>query len=148
MSLRMADDVQKPQGGDAPEKPRRKRRPLWRRLLRAAFMAVLLLGLLLVLARPMMPWAIRWYVNRTLDKSQLYQGRIGPIELSLWRGAYAIRDIRIVKMTGNVPVPLFASPRVEFAMQWDALMNRKLVGRMRIASRTSGSLVSVSTSIV
>lgn len=100
--------------------------------MRAGFMAVLLFGLVLVLARPMMPSAIRWYVNRTLDRSQIYQGRIGEIELSLWRGAYAIRDVRIVKMTGNVPVPLFASPRVEFAIQWDALLKRKVVGRMRM----------------
>ena len=85
-------------------------------MLRAFFLTVLLFGLVLVLARPAMPWAIRWYVNRTLDKSQIYQGRIGQIELSLWRGAYAIRDVRIVKMTGNVPVPLFSSPRVEFAL--------------------------------
>ena len=127
----MGDRVEvKPGKGkaDTPEKP--SRRPLWRRLLRALFMAVLLVGLLLVLARPMMPWAIRWYVNRTLDKSQVYQGRIGQIELSLWRGAYAIRDVRLVKMTGNVPVPLFSAPRVEFAVQWDALLHRKVVGRM------------------
>jgi len=126
----VADDVQKPEEQGA-KKPRRKRGVL-RRLLRAGFMTVLLFGLVLVLARPAMPWAIRWYVNRTLDKSQIYQGRIGQIELSLWRGAYAIRDVRIVKMTGNVPVPLFASPRVEFALQWDALLKRKLVGRMRM----------------
>src|SRR4051794_16728525 len=100
----MAEDVREAPEEVKAKKPRRKRRSLWRRMLRAGFMTVLLFGLVLVLARPMMPWAIRWYVNRTLDKSQIYQGRIGEIELSLWRGAYAIRDVRVVKMTGNVPV--------------------------------------------
>lgn len=78
----------------------------------------------------MMPWAVRWYVNRTLDQSPIYQGKIGDVELHLWRGAYSIRDIRLVKMTGNVPVPLFSAPRVEFALQWDALVHRRLVGRL------------------
>lgn len=119
-------------GEDKGTKPRPKRRPLWRRLVRAGFLFLLLVALVLVIARPMMPWAVRWYVNRTLDRSQVYQGRIGDIDLSLWRGAYSIKDIRLVKMTGNVPVPLFSSPRVEFAIQWDALLKRKVVGRMRI----------------
>jgi len=35
-----------------------------------------------------------------------------------------------LKKTGNVPVPLFAAERVDFAMQWDALMHGKLVGQM------------------
>jgi hypothetical protein len=112
------------------DRPKSRRRPLWRRLVRTLFLFVLLVGLLLAIARPMMPWAVRWYVNRTLDKSQLYQGRIGDVDLNLWRGAYSIKDIRLVKMTGNVPVPLFSSPRVEFAIQWDALLHQKVVGRM------------------
>jgi hypothetical protein len=128
--MRDESDKTEQKGASDKDPPRRKPRPFWRRLLRAWFLAFLTFALLLVLARPMMPWAIRWYVNRTLDKSQVYQGRIGQIELSLWRGAYAIRDVRLVKMTGNVPVPLFASPRVEFAVQWDALLHGKVVGRM------------------
>jgi hypothetical protein len=109
----------------APLKPRRRRR--WLRGIAITFLV--LFGLLLI-TRPMMPWAVRWYVNRTLDQSQIYQGRIGDVELHLWRGAYSIRDVRLVKMTGNVPVPLFAAPRVEFALEWDALVHRRLVGRV------------------
>ena len=127
----MADDPQKAtEKTPEQERPRPKRRPLWRRLLRGTFIFILTVVLLLLIARPMMPWAVRWYVNRTLDQSQIYQGRIGDIDLSLWRGAYSIEDVRLVKITGNVPVPLFASSRVEFAVQWDALLEGKVVGRM------------------
>ncbi|HEY7120176.1 MAG TPA: DUF748 domain-containing protein [Tepidisphaeraceae bacterium] len=125
-----------PKPGDdktvAEQPRRRKRRPLWRTLLRAALFTVLLFIVLIAIARPMMPWAIRWYVNRTLDRSQIYQGKIGEIDLHLLRGAYAIHEIRLLKMTGDVPVPLFAAKRVEFALQWDALLHRRLVGRMLI----------------
>jgi hypothetical protein len=61
-------------------------------------------------------------VNRTIDQSPLYDGEIGDIDVHLWRGAYAIRDIRLDKTTGSVPVPLFACRRVDLAIQWDALL--------------------------
>jgi hypothetical protein len=50
----------------------------------------------------------------------------------LWRGAYSIEDIRLVKTTGNVPVPLFASKRLDLAIEWPALMSGKIVGRVAI----------------
>src|SRR5258705_8434809 len=91
---------------------------------------VLTLIVVLGVARAIMPWAVRDYVNRTLDRNPLYAGEVGPVEVHLWRGAYAIRDVRINKTTGNVPVPFFAAKRVDFAIQWDALLHRKVVGRL------------------
>jgi hypothetical protein len=107
-------------------KPRRKRR--WVH----GLVAFAIIALVLVIGRAMMPWAVRDYVNRTLDRNELYAGSIGPIEIHLWRGANSIRDLRISKRTGNVPVPLLAAKRVDFAIQWDALIHRKIVGRMLI----------------
>ena len=109
--------------------PSRKKRS-WRRLLKWAI-PVLIIGL--VVARLAMPWAVRNYVNRTLDRSQLYQGKIGDIDIHLWSGGYSIRDIRLVKLTGNVPVPLFSSPRVDLSIQWGALLRHgKIVGRFLV----------------
>jgi hypothetical protein len=78
----------------------------------------------------MLPSFVRDYVNRTLDRNPLYAGEIGEVEIHLRRGAYAIRDVRISKTTGNVPVPFFAAKRLDFAIQWNALMHRKVVGRV------------------
>jgi hypothetical protein len=110
----------------APPKQRPRRRHGWR------IAGIVLLSLIVVLGtgRSMMPWAVRDYVNRTLDKNPLYAGEIGEVEIHLLRGAYAIRDVRISKTTGNVPVPFFASKRVDFAIQWDALFHRKVVGQL------------------
>ncbi len=104
----------------------RRKRHFWR-------IAGLILLVLLVtgaIARAFLPSFVRDYVNRTLDRNVLYAGQIGEIEIHLWRGAYSIHDVRISKTTGNVPVPLFAAARVDFAIQWDALMERKIVGRL------------------
>ncbi len=80
----------------------------------------------------MMPWAVRDYVNRTLDRNQLYSGKIGPVKIHLWRGAYSIQDVHISKTTGNVPVPLFTAKQVDFAVQWHNLVHGKIVGRILI----------------
>jgi hypothetical protein len=128
MAERPEESQEEAADGKKPPPAKPKRKP--RRILRKLGLTLLILIGLVALARPMMPWAVRWYVNRTLDRSLVYQGKIGDIDIHLWRGAYSIRDVRLVKMTGNVPVPLFAAERVDFAMQWDALLHGRLVGQV------------------
>jgi hypothetical protein len=114
----------KPRGGPKP----RKRHRVWRTM----GICTLVLIVLLAIGRAIMPWVVRDYVNRTLDRNQLYSGNIGEIQIHLWRGAYSIHDIRISKTTGNVPVPLFAAKRVDFAVQWNALWHRRIVGQVEM----------------
>ena len=52
---------------------------------------------LVVIGRAVLPSELRGYVNRTLDRNLLYEGRIGRIELHLWRGAYSIDDTVCVR---------------------------------------------------
>ena len=85
-----------------------------------------------IIVRALLPGFVRDYVNRTLDRNPLYSGEIGAVEIHLWRGAYSIHDIRLSKTSGNVPVPLFAARRVDFAIQWNALLHHHIVGRISI----------------
>ena len=92
----------------------------------------MVVAILLVLggvARAVLPNVVRDYVNRTLDRSLAYQGRIGGIEIRLWRGAYAIHNVRISHRLANVPVPFFAAREVDFSIQWDALIHGRIVGQ-------------------
>lgn len=100
------------------------------RRLRGVAIVLLVLVVIVGIGRAMLPGFVRDYVNRTLDRNPLYAGQIGPVDIHLLRGAYAIENVRISKTTGNVPVPFFAAKRVDFAIQWNALMHRKLVGRV------------------
>ncbi len=120
----MADEKPDESAKDETRKKPRGPRKRW------ALVVLLILAALLVAARAVMPTVVRWYVNDTINKSPLYEGRIGDIDVHLWRGAYSIEDIRLVKTTGNVPVPLFAAERVDLAIQWDALARGKVVGRV------------------
>ena len=107
-------------------RPARARRARWRLL---TILLVSVAGLL-VSVRLALPTVVRWYVNRALDQNQLYDGVIGDITLHLWRGAYAIDDIRLLKTTGSTPAPFFSAKRVELAIEWPSVWEGSLVGRM------------------
>jgi hypothetical protein len=114
-----------PAPSQTPDKPKKKRHP-WRIL----SILLLLFVAALVAARLALPDFLRWYVNRTIDQSQIYRGRIGDISVHLWRGAYTIHDIRLNKATGNVPVPLYSAKQVDLSLDWDALLHRRLKGKI------------------
>ena len=92
--------------------------------------AAFVLILVLVAARLAMPHYLRQYVNRTLDQSPDYDGTVGDIDVHLWRGAYTIHDISIMKRNHAVPVPFFQSPRVDFSLQWGSLLHGAARGKV------------------
>lgn len=84
----------------------------------------------LILLRLALPFAIKAYVNRQLDKMPDYDGHVGDVDVHLWRGAYRIRDLEIVKTTGRIPVPLFAADTLDLSMEWKELFHGALVGEV------------------
>jgi Domain of Unknown Function (DUF748) len=108
-------------GSQPPRKHPRRRR--W-------VIVLLILIAVGIVVRLVLPPVVRDYVNRTLDRNLLYAGRIGAVEIHLWRGAYSIRDVRICKTTGNVPVPFFSARQVDFALAWRALFHGRVVGQL------------------
>lgn len=86
---------------------------------------MLALGIRLIL-----PSYLQLYVNEALGSSREYAGRIGPIELSLWRGAYRIHDLRVVRNTNAVPIPFFQCRLVEVSVDWNALVHGKARGKI------------------
>lgn len=117
------------EGTQTAQPPRRKRRSRWRIVL----FIFLVLAVLLTAGRAVMPWAVRRYVNRTLDRNEMYSGKIGQVKIHLWRGAYSIHDIKISKRTGDVPVPFFSAGTLDFSVEWKALLRHRVVGRIVIA---------------
>jgi hypothetical protein len=106
-----------------------RRRRRWLRVIAIVALVLVVIG---GVGRALLPRYVQNYVNRTLDRNPLYSGKIGKVQIHLWRGAYSIQDVSISKVTGNVPVPFFAAREVDFAIQRDALWHRKVVGRVRM----------------
>jgi hypothetical protein len=90
-----------------------------------AVIIVILIGVRLAL-----PHFVRHYVNAQLQKSSAYAGSVGRIEISLYRGAYEIRDIHIFKRNGTVREPFFSAPYMDLSIEWAALFHHRIVARI------------------
>ncbi|PVZ16500.1 MULTISPECIES: DUF748 domain-containing protein [unclassified Pseudomonas] len=97
---------------------RRYRWPLWIVLGLAALLLVLHLAL---------PSLVRDYLNRKLADMGEYSGHVERVELALWRGAYRIEGLNIVKRDGRVPVPLLNAPGIDLSVSWGALWHQHAV---------------------
>lgn len=102
------------------------------------------LGLLLVLvvvagaARLLAPGYINRAINRRLNQIPGYAGHVGNINLQLWRGAYRIDDIEIVKSSGNIREPFFTAKRIDFSIAWREMLHKRFVSDIYI---TDGRLI-------
>lgn len=108
--------------------PRLKRYFKWQNTILVC-LAALLIGL-----RVALPQLVQRYVNRVLDEMPEYDGHVGDVDMKLWRGAYEIQDIEIIKTTGKIPVPFFSARAVKFSVEWKALFDGAWVGEIEFDS--------------
>jgi len=97
---------------------RRYSLPLW--------ICLSLLALLLLL-HIALPYVIRDYLNDKLADMGDYRGQIEDVDLALWRGAYRINGLSIVKDEQAVPVPFVAAPRIDISVSWSDLWREQAV---------------------
>jgi len=102
-----------------------------RRFGRLQVQILMVLVALLLTARAVLPYFVKKYANETINRMPGYGGHIGDVDIHLWRGAYTINDIDIVKTDGDVPVPFFAAEDVDFSVEWRALFQGSLVAKIK-----------------
>jgi hypothetical protein len=83
--------------------------------------------ILLIAARIALPYFVEDYVNGKLQKLEAYEGHIGDIDIHLWRGAYSIDDVEIVKKGAARSVPFFKTLRLNLSVEWRSLFRGKIV---------------------
>lgn len=86
-----------------------------------------ILVVVLVAARAALPYAVKDQVNRKLMALESYDGRVEDVDLALWRGAYRVDGIRIVKTGTEEAEPFFDSERIDFSVEWPSLLRGRLV---------------------
>lgn len=106
----------------------------FKRISKISLMTIVVIAILLLAIRAVLPFAIERYVNKTMDRLPDYDGRIDDVDLSLFRGAYEIEGIDIVKTEGEVPVPFFSSEKMDLSIQWSELFHGALVGEIGLES--------------
>jgi hypothetical protein len=79
------------------------------------------LVVLLIAVHIALPYVVRNYLNEKLADMGDYRGQVTDVDLALWRGAYRINGLKIVKVDGKVPVPLLDAPVIDLAVSWHSL---------------------------
>jgi len=91
---------------------------------------LLVVVVVLVAARLALPYAVKSYLNRHMDRMGDYHGQLADVGIHLWRGAYSIERLQVVKVSGKVPVPLFDAAHTDIAISWRALRHGRLRGKV------------------
>jgi hypothetical protein len=82
---------------------------------------------LLVAARLALPYVVKDYVNKQLVALEAYDGHVDDIDIHLYRGAYSIDGIEIVKTGAKRPVPFFKAGKIDLSVEWRSLWKGSIV---------------------
>lgn len=99
---------------------------------RTTLIVVIVIVVLLVAIRIALPHVIKYEVNKKLNELPDYTGHIDDVDLHIYRGAYAINGVEILKRNGKVPVPFFSAGTMEFSVEWKQLFHGHLVAKVYI----------------
>lgn len=108
----------------------------WSRQTKKRRTILVILGSLIILLiafRIALPYILLKYVNRQLTMIDGYRGHVDDIDVSLYRGAYTIKDIYLNKTSGSIPVPFFKADEIDLSVEWRALFNGAVVAEIVVA---------------
>ena len=86
----------------------------------------------LIVFRIMLPGVLLRYVNKQLTLIKGYSGHVEDIDVALFRGAYTIKDLRLDKTDGKVPVPFFNAKTIDLSVEWGALFHGSIVAEIKV----------------
>jgi hypothetical protein len=82
---------------------------------------------LLVALRIALPHMVERWIDDQLRALEGYSGDVDDVDLQLWRGGAVLSGFEIVKQSGDVPVPFLSFEKLDFSVQWSALLEGALV---------------------
>ena len=102
------------------------------------------LVILLVAVRLALPTIIKDFVNDRLMALEHYDGHVMDVDLALWRGAYRLQGMQIVKTGADQPTPFFDGEQIDLSIEWKSLFRGKLVAES-VFTRPNVNLVKAET---
>jgi hypothetical protein len=94
---------------------------------RKILLALPIVFVVLVGARLALPYVVKNYVNDKLATLDSYDGHVNDIDIHLWRGAYSIDGLEIVKTGARRPIPFFKAARINLSVEWRSLWRGSVV---------------------
>jgi hypothetical protein len=90
--------------------------------------------LVLIIVRILLPTIVLRYVNKSLSEMEEYYGHVEDIDIYLYRGAYVIQDIRIVKLQkqsdSKDTIPFFKCRNIDLSIEWKSLLKGSFVSEI------------------
>ena len=99
---------------------------------RRTLIAVLVVVAVLLAARMAASFYVKSAVDRRLSKIPGYSGHVDGITLHIWRGAYRIDGMKIVKRDGRISEPFFSADRIDFSIAWREMLHGRLVSQIYV----------------
>jgi hypothetical protein len=103
----------------------------WHSARRKRIFRIILFSLfgLLIIGRLMLPTLVKNYVNKVLSNMDGYTGSIDDIDIWIIRGAYVIKDLKLDKINGKIPVPFITAKTIDLSIEWRALFKGAVKGK-------------------
>src|SRR6187402_627716 len=88
--------------------------------------------IVLVIFRLILPYIALDYINKRLARIEGYYGHVDDLDISLYRGAYVVKDIyiNIVDTTTQKQVPFFSANNIDISVEWKSLFKGKIVSEL------------------
>lgn len=99
---------------------------------KTALISIVILAGVLIAIRAYLPIWVKDYVNQQIAELDGYSGGIEDVDLHLWRGAYEIFGLNIVKTETGIDKPFVAAEAVDLSVQWAALFDGAIVAELDI----------------
>jgi len=94
-----------------------------------ALKIVLIILAVLIIFRIILPYWVLHFVNNRLSELSGYYGQVRDINISLYRGAYVVKDLYINKVdtATQEQTELFTAPNIDISLEWAALFRGRIV---------------------
>src|SRR5690606_16573340 len=90
----------------------------------------LVILLILIIARLLLPYFLKRYVNKTLDDIPGYTGYVEDIDVALIRGAYVINGLILKKEDRITETPILDFEKSDISIEWRALFKGRIVSEI------------------
>ena len=122
-------------GKPADGKPKKELTPRRRKRRRILRIILITLVAALIIFRLLLPRIVLNYVNKTLSEMEEYYGHVEDIDLHLYRGAYVIKNIKILKLESKDKnttdtLPFFKSDAIDLSVEWKSLFKGRIVSEL------------------
>ncbi|MGB3584965.1 MAG: DUF748 domain-containing protein [Tunicatimonas sp.] len=81
------------------------------------------------------------YINKQLSSLEEYTGQIDDIDIRLYRGAYQINGLKLIKQGNEDAAPFLQIDTIDLSVEWKALFDGRVVGEVILSNPTVNMIV-------